>query len=227
MIPNHIAPTLSQLDIEMISHVRPGGNWKDIPSSVPSRRLEQIRMSFQEGKGSRSTYYGRLLPDDPSYTISTYFTRPGNGCNIHYGQDRTISFREAARLQSFPDDFVFVGSRTAIANQIGNAVPPLLGYQIARAVSGDVGAFVDLFSGAGGLALGFVWAGWSSIVANDMDSSALETHKLNFDSPAVLGDITSDEIREEIVSRVQIFRSESQCSCIYSRRAALSGIFYC
>lgn len=206
MIPNHIAPALSTLDVETIRNIKPGGNWQDIPESVPSNRIKQIRKSFNEGKGSRSTYYGRLLPDDPSYTISTFFPRPGNGCNIHYSQARTISYREAARLQSFPDNFVFKGSKSAIATQIGNAVPPLLGFQIARSLQAEPGAFVDLFSGAGGLGLGFVWAGWKPIVASDLDTAALETHSSNIDCPVVPGDIADPQIQSEIVERVHEFR---------------------
>ena len=110
-IPNHMTARLSLLDMRMVNSVPPGGNWKNIPVEIPSKRLEQIRESFRRGEGSRSTYYGRLRPDQPSYTISTYFSRPGNGCHIHYEQDRVLSQREAARLQSFPDSFSFLDLR--------------------------------------------------------------------------------------------------------------------
>src|SRR5688572_12906421 len=94
-IPNHFSPALSELDLTIARAVPPGGNWKNIPESVPSQRLKQIRESFAAGEGSRSTYYGRLRPDAPSYTISTYISRPGNGCHIHYdyngGQHRVLS----------------------------------------------------------------------------------------------------------------------------------------
>ncbi|HGT4724846.1 TPA: DNA cytosine methyltransferase, partial [Escherichia coli] len=83
MIPNHKAAKLSELDMMIVNSVPPGGNWKNIPLDVPSKRIEQIRDSYAQGKGSRSTYYGRLLPDMPAYTINTYFNRPGNGCHIH------------------------------------------------------------------------------------------------------------------------------------------------
>src|SRR5918997_2364265 len=119
MIPNHYASTLSELDRTIARSVPPGGNWKDIPETVPSKRLQQIRISYAAGKGSRSTYYGRLRPGAPAYTINTYFARPGNGCHLHYdytgGQHRTLSQREAARLQSFPDRFIFHGSRGSVA----------------------------------------------------------------------------------------------------------------
>lgn len=199
MIYNHYAAKLSELDMQIVHCVPPGGNWKNIPESVPSRRLEQIRESYRLGKGSRSTYYGRLRPEMPSYTINTYFNRPGNGCNMHYSQDRTISQREAARFQSFPDSFQFLGSINAINNQIGNAVPPLLAYQIANAIPFK-GQFVDLFAGAGGLALGFVWAGWKPIIANDIDKYALDTHAANIEEKTIVGDINDEEVINTIVS---------------------------
>jgi len=197
--PNHYAAKLSELDKLMVGYVPQGGNWKNIPDSVPSQRLVQIRESFKAGKGSRSTYYGRLRENAPAYTISTYFARPGNGCNIHYEQNRTLTQREAARLQSFPDYFVFKGTKGSIDDQIGNAVPPLLAYQIARSLPEKSGMFVDLFCGAGGLALGFEWAGWKPIISNDIMPGAIETHKFNLEGETVCGDITSPEVIDAIL----------------------------
>lgn len=207
MIFNHYASTLSDLDMQIIHCVPPGGNWKNIPESVPSQRLVQIRESYRAGKGSRSTYYGRLRPELPAYTINTYFNRPGNGCHIHYDQDRTISQREAARFQSFPDSFEFIGSLGAINNQIGNAVPPLLAYQIAKNIP-FTGQFIDLFCGAGGLALGFIWAGWTPIVGNDIDKYAIETHKRNLKGDAIVGDINSEEVFNAIVEKAAQAKEE-------------------
>jgi DNA (cytosine-5)-methyltransferase 1 len=202
-IPNHFSPALSALDLAMVRAVPPGGNWKNIPKSIPSERLQQIRESFAAGEGSRSTYYGRLRPDAPAYTIGTYFNRPGNGCYIHFdydnGQHRLISQREAARLQSFPDSFFFCGSRRLVNEQIGNAVPPILAYHIAQHI-GEQGTFVDLFCGAGGLSLGFVWAGWVPILGNDINETFLETYELNLKSKALAGDIRSPAVFEQIVS---------------------------
>lgn len=208
MIYNHYAAKLSDLDMMVVKCVPPGGNWKDIPESVPSQRLVQIRESYKAGKGSRSTYYGRLRPEMPAYTINTYFNRPGNGCNMHYEQDRTLSQREAARLQTFPDAFQFIGSLSAINNQIGNAVPVLLAYQIAKELPFK-GQFVDLFCGAGGLALGFVWAGWKPIIANDIDKSAIETHKMNIAGEAICGDINSEEVFQKIVDAAKKAKREN------------------
>lgn len=202
MPSQHIAPPLSDLDLAVARSVPPGGNWKDVPVDIPLKRLETIRASFARGEGSRSTYYGRLHPDRPSYTINTYFTRPGNGCHLHYdfegGQHRTLSYREAARLQSFPDGFFFEGAKTAIAKQVGNAVPPLLGYSIAHSL-GQPGSFVDLFSGAGGLGLGFQWAGWLPVVASDFEQSFLQTYAKNIHPTVVLGDIRDTEVRGRIL----------------------------
>ncbi|PJI55266.1 hypothetical protein CTI14_06395 [Methylobacterium radiotolerans] len=148
----HGLNTLSELDYEMIRHVPVGGNWQQIPESVPSARLSQIRAMSKERGIVRTTYYGRLRPDQPAYTIATYYNRPGNGTNIHPHEDRTLSHREAARLQSFPDSYGFIGGDGAIRKQIGNAVPPLLGRAVASQLlqSGLMrGPIIDLFAGAG------------------------------------------------------------------------------
>jgi DNA (cytosine-5)-methyltransferase 1 len=204
LIANHIAASMSDLDLEIARAVPAGGNWKNIPTTVASQRISQIRLSFARGEGSRSTYYGRLKPDSPSYTISTYFTRPGNGCHLHYdeGQDRTLSYREAARLQSFPDSFKFIGSNASVAKQIGNAVPPLLAFALAKGFGEVTGQTLDLFSGAGGLALGFTWAGWKSLVANDIDVNALKTFRENVHSRIVPGDIRLPQVKKELVGFV-------------------------
>ena len=208
-IANHVAARLSELDMRMVKSVPEGGNWKDIPEAIPSKRLEQIRESFKRGEGSRSTYYGRLRRCDPAYTISTYFSRPGNGCHIHYEQDRVLSPREAARLQSFPDAFEFLGSQGAISTQIGNAVPPLLAYQIAQSL-GPAGVFVDLFSGAGGMGLGFKWAGWQPIVANDIHATYLSTYAKNVHANVLVGSIASAEVFEKLLDAAKLARSDGR-----------------
>lgn len=199
MPANHYSAKLSELDMSIVCHVKPGGNWKDVPRSIDCARLETIRASFARGEGSRSTYYGRLRPDAPSYTINTYLSRPGNGCHIHYAQDRVMSQREAARFQSFPDDFIFKGGKTAVNRQIGNAVAPLLAYQVAQQ-QGEPGVFVDLFSGAGGLSLGFKMAGWKPLVANDVDRASLDTYIANIHKAVVHGDIREPLVRAELVA---------------------------
>jgi len=78
--------------------------------------------------------FGRLWWDRPAFTIRTEFFKPEKGRYLHPKQHRPITHREAARLQSFPDDFVFKGSKIEIARQIGNAVPPLLAARVADVV---------------------------------------------------------------------------------------------
>lgn len=202
LIYNHIAPKLSDLEWKMVKHIPPGGNWQNIPPSIPSQRLEQIRKS-----GGRTTYYGRLLFDKPSYTITTYFNRLGNGCNLHPSQDRIISIREGARLQSFRDNFIFHESKSAQYKQIGNAVPPLLARAVAEQIKPFLKnhTFIDLFAGAGGMSEGFISEGYNLVAANEIEKSYFETYKKNhieFDNGnnLILGDITSDNIKELIIS---------------------------
>jgi DNA (cytosine-5)-methyltransferase 1 len=199
MPANHYSAKLSDLDMSIVRHIPPGGNWKNVPTSVACARLETIRSSFARGEGSRSTYYGRLRPEAPSYTINTYLSRPGNGCHIHFAQDRVMSQREAARFQSFPDSFAFFGSKAAVNRQIGNAVAPLLAYQVALQ-QGEPGMFVDLFAGAGGLSLGFKLAGWTPLVANDVDLASLDTYRANIHEAVVPGDIRDPDVRRELVT---------------------------
>lgn len=197
---NHTSFKLSDLDMEMIISVSPGGNWKEIPIEIAqkSKRLMRIRET-----GGRTTLYGRLDYSLPSYTITTYFNRPGNGTNIHPVHHRVLTVREAARIQSFPDDYFFYGNKKNKLNQIGNAVPPLMAYQIAKKIKEviDVGISLDLFNGAGGMTTGFRRAGYRSIMMNDIDEAALITAKTNYpEAEAFLGDMTLTENREHIVS---------------------------
>ncbi len=85
-------------------------------------------------KSGGTDLFGRLWWDRPSFTIRTEFFKPEKGRYLHPEQHRPITHREAARFQSFPDDFQFKGSKIEIARQIGNAVPPLLGYAVASCV---------------------------------------------------------------------------------------------
>lgn len=78
--------------------------------------------------------FGRLWWDRPSFTIRTEFYKPEKGRYLHPSQHRPITHREAARFQTFPDNFMFCGTKIEIAKQIGNAVPPLLAANVASCV---------------------------------------------------------------------------------------------
>ena len=127
-ITEHVFPQMSELDQYICHHVKPGGNYMDIPTDVKSSRIQRLQRD-----GGHTTCYGRMSPDKPSYTINTYFNRPNVGCNIHYSEERLMTVREALRLQSFPDNFRLVSSSKQGKNLIvGNAVPPILAESIAQ-----------------------------------------------------------------------------------------------
>lgn len=200
-ILNHTTSKLSDLDLEMIKQVPQGGNWKNIPMETvkKSKRLLKITQT-----GGRTTLYGRIDYSLPSYTITTYFNRPGNGTYVHPVHNRVLSVREAARFQSFPDSYFFMGNKTDMLKQVGNAVPVLLAYNIGRSIKEKTGCStsVDLFSGAGGLTYGFKLAGIHAIVANDIVEPACITLKVNNpEIPVICGDITDESIKQRLIQK--------------------------
>jgi len=100
--------------IERYKYIGQGQNWKAIP--------EELMQNYANKANCHSGIYKRLNPNEPSVVISNY----RKNMLIHPFQDRGLSVREAARLQSFPDKFIFKGTLMHIQQQIGNAVPPLL-----------------------------------------------------------------------------------------------------
>lgn len=100
--------------IERYKYIPQGGNWKNIP--------DELMQNYANKARCHSGIYRRLKECEPSVVISNY----RKSMLIHPTQDRGLSVREAARIQSFPDTFMFEGPTTLVQQQIGNAVPPLL-----------------------------------------------------------------------------------------------------
>lgn len=210
-ILNHTTFKLSDLDMEMIRPIPQGGNWKDIPevTTLKSRRLTRIRET-----GGRTTLYGRLDYMKPSYTITTYFNRPGNGTYVHPIHDRVLSVREAARIQSFPDNYYFYGNKTQLLKQIGNAVPALLAYQIGSKIVDKLGRVksLDLFCGAGGLTVGLKQAGINTVLCTDFDKASCTTIKINNPEIEVIcGDITEKTVKENITESAKASNADLVC----------------
>lgn len=108
--------------VERYTYIKPGQNWESIP--------EKLMQNYKDKTRCHSGIYKRLLPDKPSVVISNY----RKNMLIHPFQDRGLSVREAARIQSFPDDFFFEGSLMHLQQQIGNAVPPMLAEVIFKEI---------------------------------------------------------------------------------------------
>ena len=128
--PNHRCAGLSETNLLRLKFIK--HNRKELP---PNLILE-----CHKSNTSHSDTYGRMSWNKPAPTLTTKFFSISNGRYAHPQQNRAISLREGAALQSFPDNYTFAGSMQSIARQIGNAVPPLLAKHIIKTLlsaSGD------------------------------------------------------------------------------------------
>ena len=116
-VQNNVTRWHRDIDIEIFSTMKPGDRWKDLP--------KHYRKKIGYNDESFNDKWKRLPRNSPSHTVVAHLQKDGY-MFIHPTQNRTISVREAARLQSFPDSFVFLGGRAHQFRQIGNAVPPPL-----------------------------------------------------------------------------------------------------
>lgn len=124
---NHEAPRLSKINMERLKYIKPGGNWTDIPDELLPKGMQRAN------KGDHTKRYGRVTADGLASTILTKCD-PHWGAYFHYNQDRSFTVREAARLQSFPDHYIFTGSMAEQYAQVGNAVPPMLASAVGLAL---------------------------------------------------------------------------------------------
>ena len=123
---NHMASKHKQVAIDKLKMIPPEKGKECLPSELL-------------GKQKFKTTWGRLKWDDVSPTIDTRFDAASNGTNNHPVLNRAITPREAARIQSFDDKFIFCGSKVHIRKQIGNAVPPLMAKAIADKIFYEIG----------------------------------------------------------------------------------------
>jgi len=122
---NHKCRYTNETDIEVFGKMEEGMWWRDLPQELKERYGYRDDIFHDKLK--------KLKRTEPSWTVVAHLYKDGY-MYIHPTQARTITVREAARLQSFPDRFMFRGSRTAQFKQVGNAVPPLLARAVASAV---------------------------------------------------------------------------------------------
>ena len=128
----HLTRNYSELSLKRFAHIPEGGNRFDIPYDL-------LAPCWRRHTSGTADVMGRLRWNRPSVTIRTEFFKPEKGRYLHPTANRALTHYEAALLQGFPDSHRFVGSKTSIARQIGNAVPIPLGAAIARQLEAALG----------------------------------------------------------------------------------------
>jgi len=121
-VRNNIITKHSELILERYKHIPEGGNWKNIPP--------YLMKNYDNPQNCHGWIYYRLKWDSPSVVISNF----RKNMLIHPSYDRGLTVREAARLQSFPDNYIFHGTKGSQQQQVANAVPPLMAETIGRKI---------------------------------------------------------------------------------------------
>jgi len=131
--PMHIAASLSEINLKRAAASKQGGDWSDWPDS--------LLLECHKKKSGKSfpTVYGRMTSESPAPTLTTQFFKIGTGRFVHPTQNRGLSLREGAIIQTFPRDYVFAPKNskinmTVMGRHIGNAVPPILGKTIGASI---------------------------------------------------------------------------------------------
>lgn len=127
-VPNHKADKLSDINLERIRSITQGQGRDSLPEHL------QLPCHRNNANHRHLDTYGRMSWDNLAPTITARFDSFSRGRFGHPVLDRTITLREGARLQTFPDEFVFVGAKVEVARQIGNAVPPQLAFNLASSI---------------------------------------------------------------------------------------------
>lgn len=223
--PMHRSPNHVERILEKIKKIPADGG--DRRALSEEHQLECHSKIDGKPSSGFTDVYGRLRWDMPSVTITAKSSTPSCGRFLHPEQHRNISVREAAILQSFPQSYDFKGPFVQRYRQIGEAVPPLFSRSVARKILDTVNrkrpliwpmvsqssedettitdapiAVVDAFCGAGGIALGFEYAGFQTAYAFDVEPEAIATFRKNLSKKAEVNDVRSDEVRAKIKENV-------------------------
>lgn len=130
-VHNHVCTATRETALQRFERIEPGKNFHSLP--------DELKSSYENPGRTQNTVYKRLDPNLPSDTV----VNVRKSMWIHPVFNRAVSAREAARLQSFPDDYIFYGTKDSVYQQIGNAVPPVLGRAVAEKVLSLFGIEVD------------------------------------------------------------------------------------
>jgi len=156
IVSDHYSPTLSKIQFERVRGLRNGQTMKDLPEHLQheSFRRRAFRRVMDgtpvEKRGGAPSGLKRLFANEPSLTITGAATREF----VHPSEDRLLTLRECARLQTFPDWFKFAGSAVSRIQQIGNAIPPVLARTLGEQITEEYG-FVLSYNGNGSPSLRF------------------------------------------------------------------------